>query len=194
MAFTFSRRDFMKYTALAAAAVAVSGSLTGCANPNQPSTVYNGSDASLSFGGSSGIFGIGGVSDKHTLKAVASDKTTKTGYSDKTLTCVFQHAPISDGTSCAASHYQLRIVKTDKSVRYVTASSTAITGFNASNGGVIKKGDDVENIITVAGLNLTDVAELHIQYYPRNNALGNETDTYSDVFATWNITSLIATK
>ena len=37
MSYTFSRRDFMKYTALAAAAVAVSGSLTGCSNPNQPS-------------------------------------------------------------------------------------------------------------------------------------------------------------
>ena len=36
MSYTFSRRDFMKYTALAAAAVAVSGSLTGCSNPNQP--------------------------------------------------------------------------------------------------------------------------------------------------------------
>ena len=36
MSYTFSRRDFMKYTALAAAAVAVSGSLTGCSNPNRP--------------------------------------------------------------------------------------------------------------------------------------------------------------
>ena len=36
MSYTFSRRNFMKYTALAAAAVAVSGSLTGCSNPNRP--------------------------------------------------------------------------------------------------------------------------------------------------------------
>ena len=39
MSYTFSRRDFMKYTALAAAAVAVSGSLTGCSNPNRPTGV-----------------------------------------------------------------------------------------------------------------------------------------------------------
>ena len=36
MSFTFSRRDFMKYTALTAVAIAGSGMLTGCSNPNRP--------------------------------------------------------------------------------------------------------------------------------------------------------------
>ena len=33
MSYTFSRRDFMKYTALTAVAIAGSGMLTGCSNP-----------------------------------------------------------------------------------------------------------------------------------------------------------------
>ena len=36
MSYTFSRRDFMKYTALTAVAIAGSGMLTGCSNPNRP--------------------------------------------------------------------------------------------------------------------------------------------------------------
>ena len=31
---------------------------------------------------------------------------------------------------------------------------------------------------------------VYIQYFPRNNALGREDDTFSDVYATWEITSL----
>ena len=37
MSYTFSRRNFMKYTALTAVAIAGSGMLTGCSNPNRPS-------------------------------------------------------------------------------------------------------------------------------------------------------------
>ena len=36
MSYTFSRRDFMKYTALTAVAIAGSSMLTGCSNPNRP--------------------------------------------------------------------------------------------------------------------------------------------------------------
>ena len=36
MSYTFSRRDFMKYTALTAVAIAGSGMLTGCYTPNSP--------------------------------------------------------------------------------------------------------------------------------------------------------------
>ena len=39
MSYTFSRRDFMKYTALTAVAIAGSGMLTGCSNPNRPTGV-----------------------------------------------------------------------------------------------------------------------------------------------------------
>lgn len=185
MAFTFSRRDFMKYTALAAAAVAVSGSLTGCANPNQPSGKVG---DTLSFGGSSTIFGFGGASDKHTLKSAV--KGTAAG----TLVCTFEHYPVSDATSCDNNHYQLRVVKEDGTVQYFNAGSKVVH-FNGNNASTsLKKEEKVTNDLTISGLNDAGalngviVKEAYIQYFPRHNALGTENDAYSDVYATWNIT------
>lgn len=187
MAFTFSRRDFMKYTALAAAAVAVSGSLTGCANPNQPSGKVG---DTLSFGGSSTIFGIGGASDKHTLK-------TAVGSNDGKLVCEFEHYPVSDGTSCTVNNYQLRVVKDDGTVQYVNAGNTKASFSGNGAGTGLKKQEAVAIKLTISNLKnegvLKDVAvkEAYIQYFPRHNALGNENDAYSDVYATWDITDAL---
>lgn len=187
MAFTFSRRDFMKYTALAAAAVAVSGSLTGCANPNQPSGKVG---DTLSFGGSSTIFGIGGASDKHTLK-------TAVGSNGGTLVCEFEHYPVSDATSCDNNHYQLRVVKEDGTVQYVNAGNKNVSFSGNNPSSSIKKEEKVTNKLTISGLNaegvLQNVAvkEAYIQYFPRHNALGTENDAYSDVYATWDITDAL---
>ena len=85
MSYTFSRRDFMKYSAVAAVAVAGSSMFTGCStsNPNRPSATYdpvNGSE--LSFGGKSGgILGFGGTADSQTLLANAT-------YVSGTNTCL----------------------------------------------------------------------------------------------------------
>ena len=76
MSYTFSRRDFMKYSAVAAVAVAGSGMFTGCStsNPNRPSATYDAAhDSELSFGGKSGgILGFGGTADSQTLLAHAT--------------------------------------------------------------------------------------------------------------------------
>lgn len=187
MAFTFSRRDFMKYTALAAAAVAVSGSLTGCANPNQPSGKVG---DTLSFGGSSTIFGIGGASDKHTLK-------TAVGSNGGTLVCTFEHYPVSDATSCDNNHYQLRVVKEDGTVQYVNAGNKNVTFSGNNPSSSIKKEEKVANVLTISNLNADGVLkgvavkEAYIQYFPRHNALGTENDAYSDVYATWDITDAL---
>ena len=189
MAFTFSRRDFMKYTALAAAAVAVSGSLTGCANPNQPSGKVG---DTLSFGGSSTIFGIGGASDKHTLKTAVGSKND-----NGTLVCEFEHYPVSDATSCDNNHYQLRVVKTDGTVQYVNAGNKNVSFSGNNPSSSIKKEETVPNKLTISKLkedgvlkNVT-VKEAYIQYFPRHNALGTENDTYADVYATWDITDAL---
>lgn len=189
MAFTFSRRDFMKYTALAAAAVAVSGSLTGCANPNQPSGKVG---DTLSFGGSSTIFGIGGASDKHTLKTAVG-----TNDDNGKLVCEFEHYPVSDATSCTVNNYQLRVVKEDGTVQYVNKGNTkaSFTGSNAGTG--LKKQETVANVLTISKLKDegvlkgVTVKEAYIQYFPRHNALGTENDAYSDVYATWDITDAL---
>ena len=187
MSYTFSRRDFMKYTALTAVAVAGAGMFTGCSgNPNQPSAVYNAAnDSALTFGGSSGGFlGIGASHDKHVLKSGAT-------YADGTLKCTFEHTPVSEGTSNSYSHYQLRYIDADGTARYVSPSSS----FVAAGGGEGLKPNETSKVtLTISNLDNTALQaakNVYIQYFPRHNALGNENDAYSDVYATWDITSII---
>lgn len=193
MSYTFSRRDFMKYTALTAVAVAGAGMFTGCSgNPNQPTAVFNNADASVTFGGTSGGFlGIGASHDKHTLlkEGTSYDSTTKT------LTCAFAHTPVTNGTSCTNFNYQVVIVTSDGPL-YRTNGNNSVTIQGSNPSGSIKINDKnitlpVKNTLTIKGLPLDDVDKLYIQYFPRHNALGNESDSYSDVFATWDITSLV---
>ena len=47
--------------------------------------------------------------------------------------------------------------------------------------------------ITVKNIDFTDVKKVAVRYFPRHNALGAQNDTYSDVYATWDITSLFVT-
>ena len=159
MSYTFSRRNFMKYTALAVAAVAVSGSLTACSNPNQPTGKIG---ATLSFGGSDGFFGIGGSSDTHTL---AAEGTT---YANGTLTCQFTHKPISDGTGCSDGHYDLRIVKNDGSVQYVTAKTAGVSFACSNDTGSIVKKETVKNTLTITGIAdlAEDAKEVYVRYFP----------------------------
>ena len=178
MSYTFSRRNFMKYTALAAVAVAASGMLTGCSNPNQPSGKAG---DTLSFGGSDGVLGLFGNSDKHTL-----DKNVT--YDGTTLTCKFTHEPVTDGTSSAANHYQIRILKKDGTTKYFVTGKSGVKA-TGTNEGTMKSGVKLVNTLTITGLDFTDAKEVYIEYYPRNNALGNAADTYTDIYATWDITS-----
>lgn len=189
MSYTFSRRDFMKYTVLAAAAVAVSGSLTGCSNnPNQP--IGKPGDT-LSFGGSGSFWGIGS-SDKHLLK---SDVNYKGG----TLTCNFEHTPVVEGTSATADYYSIVYENANGAVKGIICTTDATKVPFKVNGGY--KGLAVnkvcENTLTIKGLDaadfdLSNAKKIYIRYYPRMTALSNPTDSYADVFASWDITSLFA--
>lgn len=190
MSYTFSRRDFMKYSAVAAVAVAGSSMFTGCgsfSNPNRPFGTYTkDADCKLSFGGKSGgVLGFGGTPDYLVLNKGASYDSASC-----TLKLKFTHYPISEGTSAIASCYQLKYVTEDGN-HYVT-SATGV----ASNGGKGLKANEVAHAtvtVTIPG-NVKPAVEgakaVYIQYFPRNNALGREDDTYSDVYATWEITSL----
>lgn len=190
MSYTFSRRDFMKYSAVAAVAVAGSSMFTGCgsiSNPNRPFGTYTkDADCQLTFSGKSGgLFGFGGTQDYLVLN--------KGGLYDSgsgKLSLEFTHYPISEGTSAIASCYQLKYVTEDGN-HYVTSANGVV-----SNGGKGLKANEVAHA-TVTVTIPTDVKAavekakaVYIQYFPRNNALGREDDTYSDVYATWEITSL----
>ena len=191
MSYTFSRRDFMKYSAVAAVAVAGSSMFTGCSlisNPNRPYGTYTkDADCQLTFGGKSGGFlGIGGTQDYLVLNKGGS----YTSSSD-TLNLEFTHFPISEGTGSTAPHYQLKYV-TDDGNHYVTSADGSLT----STGGdalEINKEAHAKVTVTIPTNVKADVEKakaVYIQYFPRHNALGKENDTYSDVYATWNITSL----
>lgn len=190
MSYTFSRRDFMKYSAVAAVAVAGSSMFTGCgsiSNPNRPFGTYNKeADCKLSFSGKSGgFFGIGGTKDYLVLNKGAS----YTSSSD-TLNLEFTHYPISQGTSAIASCYQLKYVTEDGN-HYVTSAN----GVESDGGKGLETNKETQVKVTVTikadvKAAVEKAKAVYIQYFPRNNALGREDDTFSDVYATWDITSL----
>lgn len=190
MSYSFSRRDFMKYSAVAAVAVAGSSMFTGCgsiSNPNRPFAVYNAAeDSQLSFSGKSGGFlGFGGTKDYLVLKKGAS-------YTSGTLNLEFTHYPISQGTSAIASCYQLKYVTEDGN-HYVTSANGVAS--DSGKGLETNKETQVKVTVTIPA-DVKDAVEgaeaVYIQYFPRNNALGREDDTFSDVYATWEITSLFS--
>lgn len=193
MSYTFSRRDFMKYSAVAAVAVAGSGMFTGCgfSNPNRPSATYdavNGSE--LSFGGKSGgVLGFGGTPDSQTLLPGARyDAITNT------LTLPFKHVAVSQGCSCKGYSYQIDIVDQDDNYKSYTDGSDCgsdkvlISDAGGCTGMVPLQ--EYKPIITVKNIDFTGVKKVAVRYFPRHNALGKDNDSYSDVYATWDITSL----
>lgn len=187
MSYTFSRRDFMKYSAVAAVAVAGSSMFTGCgsiSNPNRPFAVYNAAeDSQLSFSGKSGGFlGFGGTQDYLVLKKGAS-------YTSGTLKLEFTHYPISQGTSAIASCYQLKYVTEDGN-HYVTSANGVAS--DSGKGLETNKETQVKVTVTILPAAVEKAKAVYIQYFPRNNALGREDDTFSDVYATWEITSLFS--
>ena len=193
MSYTFSRRDFMKYSAVAAVAVAGSSMFTGCgsiSNPNRPSAVYNNAeDSQLTFSGTSGgFFGIGGTKDYLVLKKGGSYDS---GFGK--LSLEFTHYPISQGTSTIASCYQLKYVTEDGN-HYVTSAN----GVESDSGKSLETNKETQVKVTVTikadvKAAVEKAKAVYIQYFPRNNALGREDDTFSDVYATWDITSLFKT-
>lgn len=193
MSYTFSRRDFMKYSAVAAVAVAGSSMFTGCgsfSNPNRPFGTYTGEDCQLTFGGKSGgILGFGGTQDYLVLKKGGSYDS---GFGK--LSLEFTHYPVSEGTSATAAYYQLKYVTADGN-RYITSAAGALKAEGGGAGLEINKETQVKVTVTIPA-DVKDAVEgaeaVYIQYFPRHNALGKDNDSYSDVYATWDITSLFS--
>lgn len=196
MSYTFSRRDFMKYSAVAAVAVAGSSMFTGCgaSNPNRPSATYdpvNGSE--LSFGGKSGgILGFGGTADSQTLLAGA-----KYDIATNTLTLPFKHVAVSQGVSCKGYSYQIDIVDKDGNYKSYTdgsdCGSNKVSISDAYGCTGMEPLKEYKPTITVKNIDFNGVKKVAVRYFPRHNALGAQNDTYSDVYATWDITSLFVT-
>lgn len=192
MSYTFSRRDFMKYSAVAAVAVAGSSMFTGCgSNPNRPTATYdpvNGSE--LSFGGKSGgILGFGGTADSQTLLAGA-----KYDIATNTLTLPFKHVAVSQGVSCKGYSYQIDIVDKDGNYKSYTdgsdCGSDKVSISDAYGCTGMEPLKEYKPTITVKNIDFNGVKKVAVRYFPRHNALGAQNDTYSDVYATWDISCL----
>lgn len=185
MSYTFSRRDFMKYTALTAVAVASAGMFTGCGeNPNQPYS--NNPTGTLSFGGSSGGFlGIGASHDAQTLKNPV--------YANGKFECDFEHTPVAEGFYYGPAYYKIVVEYSDKIVIYGNDSQGVKV--TSDGQGAMQPNPKVpyKTHVTFAGIDYTDAQKVSIFYYPKTTAIGNTSDSYGDVHAGWNITSIIVT-
>lgn len=195
MSYTFSRRDFMKYSAVAAVAVAGSSMFTGCgsiSNPNRPSATYdpvNGSE--LSFGGKSGGFlGFGGTQKDSQTLLVGAKYVSSTNI----LTLPFKHVAVSQGASCKGYSYQIDIVDKDGNYKsYTDGSDCGSNKVSISDAGGCTGMEPLKEYkptITVKNIDFTGVKKVAVRYFPRHNALGAQNDTYSDVYATWDISCL----
>ena len=195
MSYTFSRRDFMKYSAVAAVAVAGSSMFTGCgsiSNPNRPSATYdpvNGSE--LSFGGKSGGFlGFGGTQKDSQTLLVGAKYVSSTNI----LTLPFKHVAVSQGASCKGYSYQIDIVDKDGNYKsYTDGSDCGSNKVSISDAGGCTGMEPLKEYkptITVMNIDFTGVKKVAVRYFPRHNALGAQNDTYSDVYATWDISCL----
>lgn len=192
MSYTFSRRDFMKYSAVAAVAVAGSSMFTGCStsNPNRPYGTYKKADCELSFGGKAdSILGFGGTKDRQILLAGATYDSHA-----NTLTLPFMHVAVSQGVSCKGYSYQIDIVDNDDKYKsYTEGSDCGSNKVSISDAGGCTGMEPLKEYtptITVTGINFAGAKKVAVRYFPRHNALGKPNDTYSDVYATWDISCL----
>lgn len=172
MSFEFSRRSFLKYTAVAAVAVAGSSLLTGCKdNPYQPT---------------------GDIGDS--LKVMGTFTLLKDPaptYASNTLTCKMTFKCTSKrGLSVTPNCFQVEVY--DKNEKSKATYRYDSTGSNVSlsnpNGNVTEGGDVLETYLYCKNMiDLTEGDIIKIKYWPRAQASqGN--NAYTDAYATWEMT------
>ena len=169
MSYTFSRRNFMKYTALAAAAVAVSGSLTGCSNPNRP---------------------VGKAGDTLKPGSGICDATLKSAtYTGNTLTCNFKIVTKIELLEITDSHFQVDVT-TDAGTKHYYYNTTPKPSLGATANPKASKDSVTEATLTL-NLDLSDATKVAVLYTPKHGATGEPNDSYNDIYGTWDITDAI---
>ena len=175
MSYTFSRRDFMKYSAVAAVAVAGSSMFTGCgfSNPNRPT------------GKTGDTLKPGGKICNATLTAPT--------YTPNLFNCHFKiYTQVS--LQISSAHFQVQVTDADGKVTYYnnnTTTNSVLSLNGADNSANYDSGKTVEfnlsaNITIPAG-----TSKVQVVYLPKLVAQGKPSDAYSDIFATWDVTEAI---
>lgn len=171
MSLTFSRRSFLKYTAVAAVAVAGSSLLTGCKdNPYQPT---------------------GTIGDKLSIMGdftLLSNPAPK--YENGKMTCTLVIECTSKRNLQVTPYcFQVDVYENDKeekllnTYRYDSASQNVTLQYPV---GDLKKDQKVQTELYCTGMNLANGNIVKIKYWPRAQAseglLG-----YTEAFATWSM-------
>lgn len=175
MSLTFSRRSFLKYTAVAAVAVAGSSLLTGCKdNPYQPE----------------GKFG-------ETLKIMGTFQLSSGTYdaTAQKMTCKMSFKCTSErNLSVLATNFQIDVTSKDgKTTTTYRADQAQNNGVSLkSSKGDLAKNDTLETELYVTGLALTDGCTVEVKYWPRATASQGNLG-YTDAYATWKATYTAST-
>lgn len=169
MSYTFSRRDFMKYTALTAVAIAGSGMLTGCSNPNRP---------------------VGKTGDTLKPGDGICDATLKSAtYTGNTLTCNFKIVTKIELLEITDSHFQVDVTTAEGTKHYYYNTNPKPSLGDTANPKAEK--NSVTEAALTLNLNLSGATKVAVLYTPKHAATGEPNDSYNDIYGTWDITDAI---
>jgi len=167
MSYTFSRRNFMKYTALTAVAVAGSSLFTGCSNPNQP---------------------VGKTGD--TLSIIGKHQLKDVKYADTTLTCNFHHIA-NTSIKITPDRYEVRVTHENGETEYYNTIGENAGKIKINQGTNLEKNQELDVTLTVTDIAIIATDTVQVRFNPRSTALANDSDSYADCYATWIITDAL---
>lgn len=149
MSYTFSRRDFMKYTALTAVAIAGSGMLTGCSNPNRPTGVPG---STLKPGD--------GICEATLLNSAGKEPSYNSAT--QTLTCNFKIVTKIELLEITDSHFQVDVT-TDAGTKHYYYNTTPKPSLgDTANPKALK--DSVTEATLTLKLNLSGATKVAVLY------------------------------
>lgn len=164
MSMEFSRRSFLKLSALTAVAVAGSSLMTGCSmtNPNRPVGLV---------GNSLALMG------KHTL--------TDPKFEGTTLTCSMNIKCTSNNAlTVIDDHFALIVTDAEGHETEYNNFGNAENIALSSGTFYLEKDKEFTTTVTIRNVTISDTDTVEFRYHPRLYAyVGN--DQYNDIFATW---------
>lgn len=181
MSYTFSRRDFMKYSAVAAVAVAGSSMFTGCSlisNPNRPT------------GKTGDTLKPGSKICNATLTAPTYTAPT---YTFDSATGSFKcHFKIYTQVSLqiSSAHFQVEVTDADGKVSYYNnnGGKSVLSMGKVDSNSNYDAGKTVEFDLTASITIPNGTTKVQVVYLPKLVAQGKPSDAYSDIYATWDVT------
>ena len=179
MSYTFSRRDFMKYTAVAAVAVAGSSMFTGCSfgsNPNRPT----------------GKTGDTLKPGSKICNATLTAPTYTSGGTTGSFKCHFKiYTQVS--LQISSAHFQVQVTNADGKVSYYNnnGGKSVLSMGDADSNANYNAGKTVEFDLTASIMIPKGTTKVQVVYLPKLVAQGKPSDAYSDIYATWDVTEAI---